>query len=193
MKLTVTRDDLSRFTAQLRGVVARPRGLVAALVATLNTVVRDHFKTRDAEPNKNNWPKQHFWDQLRGATAPGPIADTSGEVIVADYRLAQKIHGGQIVPKNKKRLAFPVHRLAYGLRAGSDNANGLSSFTAVTGIKLKQQGNALTGMFGGERITFYRLARRVNQAADPRALPEVATVETAFTQATTDYLEQQVA
>lgn len=192
MKLTLTRDDLSRFTAQLRGTVARPRGLVAALVSTFTSTLRDHFKTRDAEPNKNNWPKQHFWDQIRGATAPGQIGETSGEVVIADHRFAQKLHGGPITPKNKKRLAIPVHRLAYGLRAGSDSANGLSSFTAVTGIKLKQQGSALTGMFGGERITFYRLIKRANQKADPRALPETAAIETAFTTATTDYLDQQV-
>lgn len=187
MNYTITRDQVSAFARDLAGRLRRPRGLVAALVSRLSDELREHFRGRNAEPNKNNWPKQGFWDQIRQATGPGEIGDEAGEVRVADYRFAQKVHGGTITPKNKKMLAIPLHRLAYGLRAGSDASGGFSSFTASTGIKLFRLGNTLAGKLDGETVRFYALKKSVTQRADARALPAREGIAAAFVEEADDY------
>lgn len=190
---TLQRDTITPFIAEAARKLRNPRGLVAGLCSRVADELRDHFAQRDQEPNKHNWPKQHFWGQLREATGVGEIGETAGEVRVADYRLAQRIHGGTILPKEKKRLAFAIHPLAYGLRAGAEGGSGFSSFTASTGIKLHRVGNQLVGDLNGERVGFYALARKVTQSADPRALPPKEQIAGAMTEAADEYFEFETA
>lgn len=192
----ITKDTASEFLDGLSSELRTGRGLVAALVGRLSDVLIAHFTERNLEPNAKGWRKSGFWGEMASRTSPGEISDTRGEVVIADYRLAQRVHGGTITAKEKGSLAFPIHPLAAGLRAGAGGSGDFSSFTATTGIKLFRPGkpgakkNVLAGLVDGKLEFFYALAKSVTQAADPNALPSTEKISEAMGDETDAYLEE---
>lgn len=188
--ITITRDDATPFLIEFGKRLARPRDLMQVMGRRLGNVLRDHFAARDREPNKRGWPKQHFWGEIREATGVSEVTDTSATVTIADYRMAHKIKGGAIVAKQAKALTIPLHPLAYGKRA--------SVLEAETGIDLFQPGKkgekkgVLLGEYQGQLIAFYALRKRVNQPADPRALPPDEEINEAMTEEVSDWLDAQI-
>jgi hypothetical protein len=77
--------------------------------------MRDYFARRESQPNKRGWPSQHFWDQIRSATALSKVDQDGATITVNDSRLAQKVYGGTILPgAGKKYLALPAIAAAAG-------------------------------------------------------------------------------
>jgi hypothetical protein len=156
----------------LRGLAERltnRRGLNTVLGKGLEVALRGHFASRERERNKKNWPKQHFWSQIRTATAfdPGSVTDDGAAVVVADPRFGAKVHGAQNVtakPPNK-RLAIPLRAEAYGVRPRSGLIPGL--------FVLKARGRAWLAAREGKALRlYYLLLPSVNLPPDPRALPD---------------------
>jgi len=184
-------DQVSpRLRALERLLPSRP--LMAAIGVASERVLRDHFGRREQEPNKMGWPSQHIWARIMRSTAldQGSISDTSVKVVVSDPVFAMKVNGGLVVPKGTSHrtgrplrfLAIPMDAEAYGespknrddLRFAIDSQLGPVLLKAegtllrrgrTKGQKVLKQGKA----FGGNIL--YRLIRRANIPADPKAMP----------------------
>ncbi len=185
--ITITRDDATPFLIEFGKALKRPRDLMQVMGRRLSNELRDHFAGRDRDPHKRGWPKQHFWGEIREATGVSEVTDTSATVTVADYRMAHKVKGGPIVAKKAKALTIPLHALAYGKRA--------SVMEAETGVELFQPGKkgekkgVLLGEYQGQIVAFYALRKRVDQPADPRALPPDGEINEAMAEEVSDWLD----
>lgn len=130
-------------TRALVRLLLRPRGLVSAATVGVGRVVRQHFVTRDAEPNKMGWPNSGFFAR-EGARKTSvdreAITDTRGEVVVASPAMAFRIQGGTITPKRGRYLAIPATAEAY--RGGSPSARDASK-TAFRFARVQHPGGGL--------------------------------------------------
>ena len=165
----------------------RRQPLLRVLGRRLEHSLRKHFQTRDAEGNKRGWPRSHFWNRLRRATAFAGATDSAAKVTVADPALAQKVHGGTIRPIQAKALAIP-------LRAEAKVA-GRPSARLIPGLFILK--SARGGVFLARREDralrlYYKLVKSVTQQADPRALPLRHLVLADLHAATTSFLKRDV-
>lgn len=88
------------------------RGIARAEVQ----MFRHHFFERDRVPNRNNWPKTHFY----GAVARSVHSTVEGEDVVVSVNqvgIRQRVRGGTIRPRNVKWLTIANEAEAYGYRA----------------------------------------------------------------------------
>lgn len=188
------RDSASPTIAALIESLENRTPLHAAMGKRAEIEYRDWFETRENEPNKKGWPKQHFWARIRTATAYRS-ADEAGAVVgIADPALAQKIHGGTITPKEGTYLTIPAIAEAYGHSARSFDFLQFRRFKSGAAALVETDRTLLK--FGRKRKdgtrnlsdegrsqrgrVWYWLARSVTQAADPRASPEEAAMQTAL-------------
>jgi len=178
---------LQSLSAQLR----RPRPLLEAAAKAVVNRLKDHFKARQGEGNRRGWPSHRFWYGVKGsvanATGVASVTDTSATVTVADHRFLHKLTGGTITPKRAKSLALPLHARAYALTGkGSIRGSGppdLFVLKTVKGawlVRNKEESRG-KGKVARLRLEFwFRLLKRVTQAADPRALPPAGALEAAI-------------
>ena len=195
--ISISQNDVSPFLVDLGATVRNPRALMARIGTRVTRELREHFRKRNLEPaSKAGWPKSGFWGQIRERTALADVSDDSATVVIADYRMRMRVEGGVIAAKNKKSLAFPIHPLAAGLRAGSDSSGEFSSFTATTGIELfpsprnSETRGVLLGKRGDDVEAFYALRKRVRHPKDPQALPSEAEIRRWIAEESGDFLDE---
>lgn len=164
----------------------RRQPLLRVLGRRLENSLRKHFQTRDAEGNKRGWPRSHFWNRLRRATAFAGATATAAKVTVADPALAMKVHGGTIHPIQAKALAIP-------LRAEAKVA-GLPRAHLLPGLFiLKSHGRAYLARREDRALRlYYKLVKSITQQADPRALPLRHLVLADLHASTTSFLKRDV-
>lgn len=155
-----------------------PRQRNAALGKALEASLRKHFRQRDAQPNKRNWKRQHFWGRIRNATSLAGYDDQKAVVTISDPAYSLKVHGGTVRPKEAKALTIPLREEAYGIRASSGIIRDLF-FIRMRGSKkaylAKREGTALR--------LYYLLVKQTRHKPDPEALPPTRTLQQAFAQA----------
>jgi len=159
-----------------------PRALVARLGGELKKALQEHFRARGDEGNKHKWPSREFWNREVAVKMGAPaVGEHDATITIASRPLLQKVYGGRITPKaGKKALAIPMCELAYRRGQPSDwdrqdlmYIPGKRPFLALReGDAKRRRGQAKTGK-GALRI-MYRLVPFVDQAPDPRALPDRA-------------------
>lgn len=148
------------------------RSLNEALGARGERELRDHFGKREAEPNKTGWPRQHFWDQIRSATAVSRVDEQSATITINDPRFNQKFYGGTIKPgAGKKYLTLPAIAAAYGSPATAHKLTPIFRYLggerrAVALAEVKGKGRERT------ETVWYWLVKSVTQNKDERALPD---------------------
>lgn len=211
-KITVriTEDTASPALLAIARSLEDRTGLHGALAGRGERVLRDHFAQRESEPNKRGWPKQHFWDQIRGATAVSRVDREGAEITVNDPRLAQKIYGGEIKPgAGKKYLALPAIAEAYGRSPGGvPNLHPLirmiSGERRVIALaenlaseikfgRLKKDGSRTVTQTASRIGTiWYWLVKSVNQPKDQRALPTNEEFEQALLEEAETYARRIV-
>lgn len=175
------------FTAEFNRVLRQAQNPVAVLMAAgreLSNQLRAHFRSKEqSDPNKLSPRRSHFWLQImRSVNAPVQTGDNQVSVTISDPRIAQKVFGGTIVAKRAGALTIPVEEQAYGRTA--------ATFEAETGLKLflikkkddaGGRGGVLAVKAGSSGIQVeYVLAKSVDQAPDPTALPDESALETAI-------------
>ena len=158
------------------------RAVMAAVGKALEVELRSVYLERNAQPNKQGWPKRNFWRrQVANKVALSRVEPGSATVSIASPELIHKINGGTITPKRSKTLAIPANGKAY--RMGGPRASGKdfqfiplnqgnlvgALLTPETYSVGKTKGKGDGKMRGGE--VMYWLVRKVTHAPDPSADP----------------------
>ena len=167
MSLQIQIDDQA--TTALRNLLLQVSGRRghAILGQAVRVLVRDHLRQKESQPNKQGWPKTHFYSRARERTTFEATED-SATVTIALEGFRQRYHGGRIAPVNRRALTIPAAPEAYGKVAGE--FGGSLEFRPLfrgqlVGLLVGAAGSALDGK------VLYRLVKSVNQAADPSVLP----------------------
>ena len=182
-------------------------GLVKAGADEVRVELREHFALLEqTRPNKNAWPRQHFWADVRQTVnAPVVASANTATVSITHYAINQRLMGGYIFPKNgKKYLTIPARPEAYGKKAAeipglrfgfAENKYGNLApalvQTAAQAVKFgrtKKDGTRTVtpGAYGD---AFYFLVKKVFQPADPSVLPTEAKIAAAAQRGANLYAE----
>lgn len=167
-------DQATPALARLAQALGRPRPITEAAAQATVVELQKHFLARNREPNKRGWTKQNFWTKEgRNKTAIDDLQDTRAIVAVASPAVAHKFTGGTIKPKRGKYLAQPLTDRAY--QAGSPREGGIDGLFPIV-----SRGRIFLATREGPAIRVqYMLRTSVTHAADPRTLPDSATLGTA--------------
>jgi hypothetical protein len=189
-----------------RSLVPAARGVMARSGANL---LQAHFSAKNLQPNRNGWPKTHFYAQA----ARGVQGRVEGEDIFIDATapvgLRQRRYGGTITPKRVKYLTMPAAPEAYGKRAREFSNLKFAIVEDAQGRKRKALVQAESTLLsfgrkrkdGSRRIkvvgqtgggVMYWLIRSATQAADPTVLPTREVIVTRVVRDTEQWLAAQL-
>lgn len=173
MKISVSKDTARPALTQMLKDV-RSRGFYAKLALRLVVTLQSHFAEKETRPNKQGWPKSHFWSQIRSSTLTREVTDSGATVGIADGRFNTHYYGATISPTKKQYLTIPLKPEAKGIYPGSGEIPGLFVLRAKSGALL------LAKKEDGHLGFFYLLKKHVVIPVDPTALPPDAKIETAL-------------
>lgn len=159
-------------------------GLHKVLGKRLEQEVQKHFKGREREPNKKNWPKQNFWSRMRNATAFLSADKEGATVRISDPAIASKVWGATITPKETKYLSIPAIAEAYG-KSPKLNKN-LEPMVRRMGGGLRPRAVALQDK--DTKTIWYWLVKSVTVPKDPDALPDEGELQNALFEQAGKYL-----
>lgn len=188
-KILTTEGALQLATLRQNLQPAARRGLMATVGREAERVYRTHFRQREASsPNRRGWPRQHFWNRIRTSTAYDESAttDKTAKVVVSDPALLPHVYGGPIRPKEKKLLAIPARKEAYGIRPSSGLIPDLFFVETKKGAKM------LASEVNGKLVVYYWLKESVTIPKDPDAVPADAAVEAALLKAAESFVTRRL-
>lgn len=206
-KVTITIHDGATYAlTKIADGLTNRRPLNAAVGKRGESELREHFRERNQEPNKKGWPKQDFWNRIRKATALSSVDESGATLTISDPAIAQKVHGGDIVPKEGKYLTIPAIAAAAGRSArtfqnleplirwinGSRRAIALVERRASNityGKERKDGSRSVTHVSSSIGGVIFWLVEKVHQNRDPRALPSRDKMETALRDEARIYVE----
>jgi hypothetical protein len=172
---TITvKDTATPMLDNLSSQLANARPLFARLGKFAEGYLRAHFATRESQPNKRGWPKQHIWARIRSATALREVSDNDAVVSIASPEFAHKLDPqNPVTPKRGKMLAIPLTAEAYA--AGSPREGVLQGLFVWKrkGASRRGSGVFLAQRDGKALRVQYALLPQVSHAADPNALPDM--------------------
>lgn len=167
--------------------LANQRPMLAASAGNVRRELQRHFARKNQRPNKLGGRRTNFWSQVRTSTQVGAVTNTQAEVVIGDFRFAQKYYGGTIRAKSAKALTIPVHPAAHGRRASVlERELGLKLF--VLGGRGLGNGAWLASATEQGITVYYALKRQVDQPKDPTAAPPPEKIENAATQGAESFL-----
>lgn len=196
-------DHATPALASLAAQMTHLRPLHAAMGKRAEIELRDHFQTRDAEPNKMGWASLHFWGRMRKATALGRVDDAGATVVISDPAMNQKVFGGTITAKEGKFLSIPARQEAYGRSPRMFSDLHFVALSGGRGMLVQHYSTALTYFKRGKKEgqikskteqgggVFYWLVKSVTQTADERALPEAEGFRAALLEEAQAYFDRQ--
>lgn len=193
--LKISGDAMPRLQLIAKNIGAKATLAVAGRAGA--NCLRAHFRELNAtKPNKLGGRRQNFWSAIGRSVFVQPASDTSVAVSIGHDAIGQKVNGGEIRAKRTKYLTIPLIREAYGKTAqtyevaaitkqvkskkASVNARGqwnaqLLKSTGRAGhlfpVRLKSGKLVLAEQAADGIRPVFLLVKRVNQAADPNALP----------------------
>lgn len=206
-RVTVTIKDGASYTlGKIAEGLTNRRPLNAAVGKRGESELREHFRERNQEPNKKGWPKQDFWNRIRKSTALSAVDESGATITISDPAIAQKIHGGDIVPKEGKYLTLPAIAAAVGRSArtfqnleplirwinGKRRAIALIERRASNisyGKERKDGSRSVTHTSSSIGGVIFWLVEKVHQNKDLRALPARDKMETALRDEARIYVE----
>lgn len=171
MAIDIKIDDQA--TPALKDLLLRVSGRRghAVIGQAVRVLVRSHLRDKEAQPNKQGWPKTHYYSRARERVT-FEATDTSATVTIAMEGFRQRYRGGPILPVNRKALTIPATPEAYGKVA---REFGRLEFRPAFGAKMigflvAPAGSALAG------TVLFRLVRSVMQKPDPSVVPTPAQI-----------------
>ena len=132
--------------------------------------IRKHLAAAERKPNKNNWPKTHWFARARDRVAA--ISLPNGAAVSIDFPgFAMRYTGdpGTVRPVNVKNLAIPIHPMAYGKRPRE-----FEDLVFVPVNRGRTVGLLSMRVEVGKShtwINLFRLVKFVKTKADPSILP----------------------
>ena len=200
----IRRDDATRDVALVHDALAsgdQRKALMKVIGVRAEKELRAWFMKRDANsPNKEGWPRQHFWARLAKRTNfdPSKTTEDTATVAVSDPALAAKINGATIRPtgaispatgKPIQNLAIPMQGAVYGVQPHANPIAGLFFIRKTNG-----NGGFLVTAEGegkSQRLIFwYRLVPQVTVPKDPAALPPMDQLGAALGQTAQAYFRR---
>lgn len=208
-------------TGRLRRMAADLTAQEVSMVAgrAVANLLRAHFRGLEQRPQKDGWwkrlnpgqwPKTHFWSQVRNSTQNPQHDGPDGAVVSINHvGFAQRLRGGPISARKSKFLTIPVHPQAYGKRAremdlhfsrydpdtgqfGSGPALvlvvGAGGLTRARTVKGQVKQVAVKGVKAGDIM--FCLVREVSQPADPSVLPADGVVRAAIDRDVGDFVRR---
>lgn len=185
----------NRASEALRQAADRVSGpeLTQAVAQAVAERLRGRFAELDgSRPNKQGWPRQHFWLRVRDSVTVSP----DGSVQVNHPALALRVNGGRLAPRNVRFLTIPAVAEAYGKRA-SDFGNLRFGYAAdADGGKRP----ALVEATPGQRVrgaqseaprAIFWLAKKADQPPDGSILPGDDELQQVAQEAAQRYAAQQ--
>lgn len=182
--IQIGRNDATRDVALVHAALTSPEqrtALMKGIGLRAEREFRAWFRRRDAEnPNKQGWPRQHFWTRrtMRPNYDPTKTTENSATIVVSDPAFAAKVYGATIRPtQGRKNLAIPLQAAVYGLQPHGNPVPGLFYIR-------KTDGNggflATRDQKSGPLTFWYRLLPEVTVPKDPQALPRTADLGAAL-------------
>lgn len=161
MALDVQISD--RATPALKALLLRVSGRRghAVIGQAVRMLLRTHLRAKEAQPNKQGWPKTHFYARARDRVNFEADED-SATVRVSLVGFRQRYYGGPIRPVNRRTLAIPAAPQAYGKLPAEF---GALDFQGVF------RGRYVGNLVAPDGQVLFRLLRAVNQPADPSVIP----------------------
>lgn len=214
-EITVIQDTVSPLLRDLAEALHDPQRINRVRGQAVVNQLKDHFRARDAMPNKRGWPKQHLYSEFARATHLGEITTDAADVVVAHPAILQRIHGGEIKPKRGRMLALPAMALAAGAGSPREGATPVLKMLMAYNEAI---GHWMWCLFAVEQATkevkdrrkghkgeiktvpdpkqpsgiWYWLARSTNPPADPNAIPSDETLSQAATAAALEFFNSGV-
>jgi hypothetical protein len=162
------------------------RGLWARIAGRYVKEARFHFSEKEKKPNKQGWPKSHFWSKIRNSTMVSSVDNTGATVTISDPRFAIHYYGGRINPKEKQWMTIPQVPQAKGIYPGSGLIEGLffvrNRIRSDTAYLFKREPK------GEKPSLYYVLKKSVTIPKDPTALPPDSKINAALIDEAEKYL-----
>ncbi|GAB4180108.1 MAG: hypothetical protein Fur0032_20970 [Terrimicrobiaceae bacterium] len=189
-------DQATPELIRIRGLVQRPRSLMAAAGKRVERELRGHFLKKNRQGNRRGWVRSNFWSKVvRQATAFTGATDNSAEIGIASPEFVHKLRGGTIRPRRGRALAIPLTSRAKA--AGSprewDDSSRLVPIKTRKGLFLmvsQYKGKERGGIKGQRLIAAYKLVPKVTHKPDPTALPPDGALEGAVEDEAMKYLDR---
>ena len=163
---------------------ARPQDFSEGAAIQVSGLVRAHLEreasTRHASANRlGAEPTGHLQDAA--ASVEHSVDNAGAAVSIRSPGIRRAAGGYEITPKHAKLLTIPVHRLAYGKRAGELSARGIQLFRPRK--KGGGKANVLAAILQeGEPMTvLYALRQSVSIPQDRTLLPSDSDLSEAAT------------
>lgn len=168
MSVAITVQVAGTVDAKLNSIgasLAKRRSLNKALAVRGSLLVRANFAKKESQPNKEGWPKAHFYAQASRSTFYD-ASDTFARVTIAKLGIRQRLYGGTIKPTKGTYLTIPADARGYNHRAREFS-------DLVFGYADDGKGHKRKALLqAGQPI--YWLVRKVTQAPDRSVLPSDA-------------------
>lgn len=200
ISISITADaaDARAFLVRIEGRIRNPKDLNDALGRRLARELQDHFRQRNAEPNKMGAAKTNFWADVAEATGMTEATAAGATVSVAEPRFRIHFYGGTIRPTGgRKWLTIPLIAEARGKRVADYEAQSGNKLFRLPGtrvlvertdqgdrslvgrstgtVRRRAGGFRQVGISGRSQIRLvYALAAKVTHKKDPRAVPTQA-------------------
>lgn len=172
------------YLVNLAGKIEHRRELNKSLAIRLRRELQEHFRSKNAVPNKMGATKTNFWNQVADATDILEITESGATVQVAEQRYNIQLFGGTILPVKAKALTIPLIPEARG--------ESVASYKLKTGRELfttKKRNALFETTTGGEIRPVFALVKRATIQADPTALPPPETLLSAMQDEADDFIE----
>jgi hypothetical protein len=176
-----TTGGAKAFLVDLTQEISDRREFHEVLANRLRDELVDHFRAKNATPNRLGGKRTNFWNDIADATGVKDVRDDGATVTVAERRINIHLFGGTIVPKKAKALTIPLVAAAHGESVASYQTKYGSLF-AVRGK------NALFEKTGDSIRAVFALRRSVKIPRDPDALPTDDALRAALAEEAEDYL-----
>lgn len=170
MNPTVTlKDTSSAALATLASKVKDKDGLLRVLGRRTANELRAHFRgLEQTRPNKQGFPRSHFWADVAQSVFVNIPGKTSVRVGIGNVAIAQKLYGGTIRAKRAKNLALPLSSEAYGSSPREAKWRGRLRWQPTS-----KPGVGLLVEKGKDGPAHFLLVKTVTQKADPSVLPDM--------------------
>lgn len=178
-----------------------------AIAATaMRERMREHFVMMDKRPNRNGWPKQHFFGRARRQTSSA-FDDQHAEVRVSLVGFKTHVTGkpGIIRPVNKVYLTIPARSEAYGKRAGEFNDLRIRFGMTDDGVRpvalvqaeqtklnfgrKKKDGSRSTNKTEIGGLVYFWLVKSAHTKPHPKAMPTEKQLQDAVSKELTAYID----
>lgn len=207
--MNITVDIQDKASPAAKAILASARSLDFLKACGRGVAVLLRAKFQDLEntrPNKQGWPRQHFWSDVR-RSVQNP-EQTAGKVSVSITHpgIALRYFGGDIFPVNVRFLTIPAVPEAYGKRARefdnlrpgyAPNEEGRPQLALVEtdatvvrfGRKKKDGTRTVSQVMrtGGQAV--FWLVTKAHQEGDKTILPTEDQMQIAAVKAGEDYLQ----